>query len=191
MSEYAYDEFDDDFDEFGEEPSRRENNALRELRKANRAKDKQIKELMEQLTTVNKSVREQSVKEVLTSKGINPKVAALIPSEIQSPDEVTNWLSEYGDVFGITQSEQGAEAPAQKQVDPALESLNRISSMQNSGQPFTNDADQIASLIANARGPEELNEILFGSTMGPQALDRKSTRLNSSHTDISRMPSSA
>lgn len=170
MSEYTYDDYDDDMDFEDDEPQRRENNALRELRKANKAKDKQIKELMEQLTTINKSVREQSVKEVLTSKGINPKVAALIPSEIQSPDEVTNWLSEYGDVFGITQSEQGSEAPAQqRQVDPALESLNRISSMQNSGQPFMNDADQMASLIANARTPEELNQVLFGHSSGPQA----------------------
>jgi len=172
MSEYTFDEYDEDFEDFDEEPQRRENNALRELRKANRAKDKQIKELMEQLTTVNKSIREQSVKEVLASKGINTKVAALIPSEIKSPEEVANWLEEYGDVFGITQSEQGAEAPAQQQQrkpDPALESLGRISSMQNSGQPFTNDSDQIASLIANASGPEELNEILFGNSMGPQA----------------------
>lgn len=168
MSEYTFDEFDDDFEDFDEEPQRRENNALRELRKANRAKDKQIKELMEQLTTINKSVREQSVKEVLTSKGINPKVAALIPSDVKSPEEVTNWLDEFGDVFGIHQ--QGEEDLAQnQQVDPALEGLRRISSMQNSGQPFTNDADQIASLIANAQDPAELNEILFGNSAGPQA----------------------
>lgn len=167
MSEYTFDEFDDDFDFEDEEPQRRENNALRELRKANKAKDKQIKELMEQLTTVNKSIREQSVKEVLASKGINTKVAALIPSEIKSPDEVTNWLEEYGDVFGIQQQDMD-NSPAQ-QIDPALEGLKRISSMQNSGQPFANDADQIASLIANAQNPEELNEILFGNAMGPQA----------------------
>lgn len=171
MSEYTFDEYDDDFEDFDEEPQRRENNALRELRKANKAKDKQIKELMEQLTTINKSVREQSVKEVLASKGINTKVAALIPGDIKTPEEVSNWLNDYGDVFGI-QSDQGAEAPAQqqqRQVDPTLESLGRIASMQNSGQPFTNDSDQIASLIANARGPEELNEILFGNSAGPAA----------------------
>ena len=31
----------------------------------------------------------------------------------------------------------------------------------------------------------------FASAKGPALIDRKSTRLNSSHTDISRMPSSA
>ena len=34
-------------------------------------------------------------------------------------------------------------------------------------------------------------EFAFGAGVGAVAIDRKSTRLNSSHTDISRMPSSA
>ena len=34
-------------------------------------------------------------------------------------------------------------------------------------------------------------ELYIGKSLGRNALDRKSTRLNSSHTDISRMPSSA
>ena len=38
--------------------------------------------------------------------------------------------------------------------------------------------------------PEE-HGIALMSGYGPKNLDRKSTRLNSSHTDISRMPSSA
>ena len=42
-------------------------------------------------------------------------------------------------------------------------------------------------------GDVMLDRYWFGDTnrISPEAPDRKSTRLNSSHTDISRMPSSA
>jgi hypothetical protein len=56
-----------------------------------------------------------------------------------------------------------------KKDDPTLKALGRISSVQQSGEPYSGDPDQLASLIANARTPEELNEILFGTTDGPQA----------------------
>ena len=38
---------------------------------------------------------------------------------------------------------------------------------------------------------QEVDAIEDGDELEHEALDRKSTRLNSSHTDISRMPSSA
>ena len=52
---------------------------------------------------------------------------------------------------------------------------------------FNRPEDFFLKLIANiAWGDQE-----DGSQVVPEASDRKSTRLNSSHTDISRMPSSA
>ena len=46
--------------------------------------------------------------------------------------------------------------------------------------------------IAGLRVPGQFGAATEAAMMGTQAaLDRKSTRLNSSHTDISRMPSSA
>ena len=52
------------------------------------------------------------------------------------------------------------------------------------------NADQARSLQAQQLGEQSRQ---FGANLGLQGLntDRKSTRLNSSHTDISRMPSSA
>ena len=42
-------------------------------------------------------------------------------------------------------------------------------------------------------GPDGIDQSSLGKTLDlkPNVVDRKSTRLNSSHTDISRMPSSA
>ena len=52
-------------------------------------------------------------------------------------------------------------------------------------EPPSNHSPEVAELIARLKGLQTVPDILV------QALDRKSTRLNSSHEWISRMPSSA
>ena len=159
MSEYEWD--DDELDAQGE------TNAMRELRKAYKKLQAEKKELAESLESMQSSLRERSVKDVIASKGLPEKVAALIPKDATTSEEVEAWIAEYGDVFGI---QVEAEQPAQpKQVNPELAALNRISETQSSGQPFSNDPDQLAGLISSAQNPEELNRLLFGSMTGPQA----------------------
>ena len=162
MSEY--DDYDDDTDV--DDSQRGDSTAVRELRKANRSKEKQIKDLMEQLSSVQKSVRERSVKDVLAARGLNEKISAFIPAEFTSTEEVSAWVEEYGDVFGI----QASASENENSNAPDLSGLNRIAATQQSGQPFQNDPDQIAGLIAAARTTEDLNKILFGSTTGPSAV---------------------
>lgn len=157
----SYDGYDDD-DDFDSEAS----NPLRTLRKENRAKDKQIKELQEQLTALSKAQRERSVSEVLTSRGFNKKIAAFIPETITSEEEVASWLEEFGDVFGATPAEPEVQGES---PDPRLEALQKIAEVQNTGQAPTGDSSQIAALIASARTPEELNKVLFGNEYGPAA----------------------
>lgn len=157
MSYDGYD--DDDFDSD-------ESNPLRTLRKENRAKDKQIKELQEQLTSLSKAQRERSMADVLTSRGFNKKIAAFIPETITSEEEVASWLEEFGDVFGATPAQPEVQGES---VDPRLEALQKIAEVQNTGQAPTGDAGQIAALIASARTPEELNKVLFGNEYGPAA----------------------
>ena len=158
MSEYEWD--DDDIDT-------NDSNAMKELRKAYKKLQAEKKELAEQLDSMQSSLRERSVKDVIASKGLPEKVAALIPKDATTSEEVEAWIAEYGDVFGI---QVEAEQPEQQgQVNPDLAALNRISETQSSGQPFSNDPDQLASLIAGAQSEEELNKLLFGSLQGPQA----------------------
>jgi len=157
-------EYDDDWDLDADE--RQDNNVLRELRKQNKSKDKQIKELQEQLSGLSKNVRERSVKDVLTARGLNPKISAFIPEGISSEEEVTAWVDEYGDVFGATPAVQ-EESPAGDNR-PELADLSRISETQRSGQPYDSDPAQLASRISSATSPEELNKLLFGSAAGPQ-----------------------
>jgi len=159
MSEYEWD--DDDIDT-------NDSNAMKELRKAYKKLQAEKKELSEQLEGMQSSLRERSVKDVIASKGLPEKVAALIPKDATTSEEVEAWITEYGDVFGV---QVEAEQPEQsKQVDPDLAALNRISETQSGGQPFTNDPDQLASLIAAADDSEALNKLLFGNATGPQAI---------------------
>jgi len=163
MSEYEWDD-----DDFG---ASNEPNAMKELRKAYKKLQAEKKELSEQLETMQSSLRERSVKDVIASYGLPDKVAALIPKDATSAEEVEEWIQTYGDVLGLEYEESSeANEPEQpRQANPDLAALNRISETQSSGQPFTNDPDQLASLISGAQDMEELNKLLFGSTTGPQA----------------------
>lgn len=145
-----------------------ESNAMKELRKAYKAAQRQNKEMQEQLESMQSSLRERSVKDVLASKGLPEKIAAFIPKEATSAEEVESWLSEYGDVFGI--QSDSSEGQPQQEASPELQALSRIAATQSSGQPFSNDPDQLAGLIANADSPEALNKLLFGNTTGPMAV---------------------
>lgn len=159
MSEYEWD--DDDID------TSSDSNAMKELRKAYKKLQAEKKELAEQLEGMQSSLRERSVKDVIASKGLPEKVAALIPKDATTSEEVEAWIAEYGDVFGI---QVEADTQPEAAPNPELQALNRISETQSSGQPFTNDPDQLASLISSAQSQEDLNKLLFGNVMGPQAI---------------------
>lgn len=161
MSEYEWD--DDDLE------TSNDSNAMKELRKAYKKLQAEKKELSEMLEGMQSSLRERSVKDVLASKGLPEKIAAFIPKDAATSEEVEAWISEYGDVFGVQAGE--AEQPAQQsQVNPELAALNRIASTQQSGETYSGDPDQLDALIRAATTPEELNRILFGNAMGPQAI---------------------
>jgi hypothetical protein len=161
-------DWDDDDDFEADEPKGRD---VPDLRKAHRELKRQNKELLDQLTAMKQAVRERSVKDVLAAKGINEKVSRLIPEDITSAEEVTQWIEDFGDVFGIQQGTQSTESQPDPLVEnPDAAALGRIAASQQQGAPFTGDSDQLASLIASATSPEALNKILFGNATGPQAV---------------------
>jgi|TARA_R110000822_G_scaffold3087_13_gene14056 hypothetical protein len=147
---YDDDDIDEDF-----EPQ----DVVKQLRKVNRTLEKRLRELEEETTTLKTQTRQRTVKDVLTSKGINPKVATFIPQDIEMTEEaVTNWLNEYGDVFGVVQTE-ATKDESQAQSDPALQAASRINNTMSSGTPPGVD-ENMMSKMANARSAEELNHLL-------------------------------
>jgi hypothetical protein len=144
---------DDDFLDEDNEPQ----DVVKQLRKVNRTLEKRLKELEVESTTLKNQTRQRTVKDVLTAKGVNPKVAAFIPQDIEISEEaVSNWLTEYGDVFGVTTQTAPEGAKAQ---DPTLQAQKRINDVVSTGTPPGVDEDTMSKIL-NAKSAADLNTIL-------------------------------
>jgi hypothetical protein len=143
---YEYDDEDDDTT----------TDVVSQLRKVNRALEKRAKELEQELSGLRTQTRQRTVKDVLQAKGLNPKIAAFIPQDIDTSEEaINNWVNEYGDVFGIqTQSE---EKPVQKNSEIAAQA--RINNLVATGTAPDVDEDAFAK-IAGAKTREDLDALL-------------------------------
>ena len=146
---YDDDDLDEDF-----EPQ----DVVKQLRRVNKTLEKRLKELEVEATTLKNQTRQRTVKDVLTAKGINPKVAAFIPQDLDASEEaVNNWLNEYGDVFGVNQD--ATEGESQASNNPALQAQKRINDVVSTGTPPGVDEDMYAKM-ANVKSAAELNALL-------------------------------
>ncbi len=143
---YEYDDEDDDTT----------TDVVGQLRKVNRALEKRAKELEQELLGLKSQTRQRTVKDVLQAKGLNPKIAAFVPQDIDTSEEaINNWVNEYGDVFGIqTPSE---EKPAAK--SPEVMAQARINNIAATGTAPDVDEDAFAK-IAAAKTKEDLDALL-------------------------------
>ena len=132
-----------------------EDAGIANLRKAKRADEKRIKELEEQLAKFSRESNERTVREILESKGVNPKATRLILKDLDTinEDAVSNWLVENGDVIGYTPGEQKVDTEnlrALKQQDSATESADT---------PAYSE-DLVAALSKNYDSEEELLAVI-------------------------------
>jgi hypothetical protein len=146
-------EYDDEFDDFGDEGT----DVVKQLRKVNRTLEKRAKELEQELKGLQSQTRQRTVKDVLQAKGINPKIAAFIPQDIDTSEEAINgWLNEYGDVFGVNPNANSEQA-SNSSVDVSANA--RINQVVSTGQVPEVDSDAMAKILA-AGNADELNRIL-------------------------------
>ena len=151
MSNYDYE--DDDFDTDG-------GDLVKQLRKATKQKDKELAELKAQYESLAKANRERAIKDALASRGVNSKIAAFIPQDIDPTEEsVSKWLENYADVFGVeTQANQ-----ATPNVDPKqAAAYQRMTNAVEQGVTPEFQA-QIHQKLMNANSREELDEIIRAS----------------------------
>ena len=74
----------------------------KDLRKQLAKAKKDADDLRNQLAEFSKQNRQRTVEEFLTSKGLPPKVAKLLPADVEaSAESLDSWLSEYQDVLGL------------------------------------------------------------------------------------------
>jgi hypothetical protein len=150
MSNYDYED-DDDFD-----TNDSGNDLVKQLRKASKAKDKEIAELRSQFDGLSKAQRERSIKDALERRGVNQKIASFIPQDIDPTEEsVSKWLEDYADVFGIDLGQNQST-----NVDPAdIAAYKRMTGTADAGMTPERGAD-VMSRLMNAGTKEELDDII-------------------------------
>jgi chorismate mutase len=150
MSNFEYEDDEDDF-------TTESNDLVKQLRKANKQKEKELAELKAQFGEISKAQRERNIKDVLESRGVNSKIAKFIPSDIDPTEEsLSKWLDDNGDVFGFS----ATEPTNQPAVDPAqAAAYKRMNSVTEQG--LTPDAsDDIMRRLMSANSKEELDEVI-------------------------------
>jgi len=150
MSNYDYEDDDDFTEDTG-------NDLVKQLRKASKQKDKELNELRSQFDSLSKGQRERTIKDALASRGINPKIASFIPSDIDPTEEsVSKWLEDYADVFGY----ESSQTQATPNVNPAdAASYKRMTNTADSGTSPEHNADIMQRLL-NTNSKEELDDLI-------------------------------
>jgi len=152
MSNFDYEDDDEDITTTSNDG----NDLVKQLRKANKQKDKELADLKAQFGDISKAQRERAVKDVLEARGVNSKIAKFIPSDIDPTEEsLSKWLDDNGDVFGFqaTESNQNTVDPAQA---AAYKRMNNATE-----QAQTPDAsDDILRKLMSANSREELDEVI-------------------------------
>lgn len=130
---------------------------VKKLRKALKAEQKKAKELESTLGELSKAQRERVLKDVLTSRGVNTKVAKFVPQDIDASEEaISSWLDQNADVFGF-------EISQKQSLDQSdIASLRQIDIV-TQGALSPDRAQDIESRIANAQSEDEILALITGS----------------------------
>ena len=149
MSNYDYEDDDFDTDSSG-------NDLVKQLRKQLKAKEKELSEKDSALNNLSKTQRERAIKDALASRGVNSKIAAFIPQDIDPTEEsVSKWLEDYADVFGIEVSQ--TQTPNVNPADAAA--YKRMTNSADSGASPEHNGDIMQKLM-NANSKEELDDVI-------------------------------
>jgi hypothetical protein len=95
---------------------------------------------------------------VLTEAGVDTRIARFIPDDVTTPDQVSEWLQDNGDLFGV-QVQEAVEAA------PEIQAASRLANIANAAPAL--DGGDLMSRIEAATSAEELNMALFGNPSGP------------------------
>jgi len=155
MGDIAMSNVYQDFDDEELESEQEGGDLVSQLRRATKKKDKQLKELMEELSSIKTAQRTNSIKSVLAEKKLNPKIANFIPADLDaSPEAIDNWIAENAEVFGLQVQKQ--------EVNPDIATLRQIDAVAASANvPVGND--DLFLRLDQATSAAEIEQMIFGS----------------------------
>ena len=130
---------------------------VKKLRKALKAEQRRSKELETNYSELTKSQKERILKDALASRGVNPKVAAFVPSDIEaSEDAIAAWLDNNADVFGFASKE--TKSVNNQDIDSLKKMDNVLTGLESPGT--SNDLER---KLAAAESQEEIMSLLSGN----------------------------
>lgn len=100
--------YEDDF-EFDDEGG---TDLVKNLRKQLDQAKKQLREQEQVIAQWSQMSHEQQISSTLDAWGLNPKIARFIPDDVESEQDLADWLDEYGDVFGVQAEESYEDDPS-------------------------------------------------------------------------------
>ena len=150
MTQYDEDEFDFDTDDIGTDLVKKLRKQVTELSKALKERDSQLEEYFSMS-------REQEIAAALQDMGVNPKIAKFIPDDVEDSDDLEQWLSEYGDVFGVGVVDDDASYTDAESISTA----EIMADIEEGGIDPEIGLD-LAARIASASTPDELTALLHG-----------------------------
>lgn len=153
-------DFEDEDDDEVQLPSysSNESDLIKQFRRQLKAEKKARLEAEAKSAELFKTQKERIIKDVLTSKGVNEKIAKFIPQDIEvSEDAIAGWLESNADVFGFAKPDS-EESPVNQQDINAMKRMNQALT----GADAATSADTIEFMINNATSEEELLSILSG-----------------------------
>jgi hypothetical protein len=161
--------WDDDFD------ADNESDLVRQLRQVIKDGKKKNAEYETELKALRPQVRKQTVSQILSDLNVNPKVAGLVPSDVETTkDAIKAWVDEYGDIFGAATTntttpdatntnESNDQNDGNGADGDVRETWQKIQSVDSQAGVTTPDkeTEQIAMLIAASKAAGDNSE-LFG-----------------------------
>lgn len=130
---------------------------VKKLRKALKVEQKRNKELESSLGELTKSQKERVLKDVFASRGVNPKVAAFVPNDLDASEEaISVWLEQNAEVFGI-------QLQPKKEIDSKdVASLRQMDNV-TTGALSPDKAEDMSIKIQSAQSADDILNLIYGS----------------------------
>lgn len=160
MSQYEYD--GEDFDLEVDDSELSGTDLVKKLRKQINAMNKALKEKDELLSEYEEVAYQESISETLEAWGLNPRIAAFVPDDIEDEDDLAAWLDEYGDAFNVGSFQREEEVSEGSALnDDALQASELMADLEEGGFDPEVGLD-IQHRMEQAETPEELLSMLRG-----------------------------
>ncbi len=154
---------DSDWEDNGDDGS--DESLPKRLRAQLKAKDKELTAATERLVKLESAQKRATVSDLLTSAGVNPKIAKYVLADVDEPSEesIKAWLGENGELFGVTgtdDSEPGSAAGMTPAEVTAMNQLNQFVQPSQTGSSTPSTVEEMNTKIAAATTPEELSALI-------------------------------